>query len=224
MKKDCDYCLFQGARNYFDDIARSIRICHEFQRGFSKLRPVKNCVTIFGSSRFQENHPYYKLAQETAYTLGKAGYTIMTGGGPGIMEAANRGAKEAGALSVGCNIVLPHEQHPNPYTDIDITFRYFFVRKVMLLRYSQAFIIFPGGFGTMDEVFETVTLMQTGKIKDFPIVVMGSDYWKHMRQFLSDTMLKNETIDENDLSFARLTDTPQDALDLIRLHTAGKSL
>ncbi|MCB1782544.1 MAG: TIGR00730 family Rossman fold protein [Alphaproteobacteria bacterium] len=193
-------------------------------RGFIALRGAKNCVTIFGSARFDEKHPYYQMAYQTAYELGKAGYTIMTGGGPGIMEAANRGARDAGTCSIGCNIVLPHEQRPNPYTDIQVTFRHFFVRKVMLLRYSQAFIIFPGGFGTMDEVFETVTLMQTGKIRDFPIVVMGSAYWQHMRQFLVNTMLENGTIDEKDLSFARLTDDPKDVPELIRLQKVGRTL
>lgn len=224
-EKDCDYCLLRAeAPDYFRDLMRSIQIFYEFRKGFTKLRHVKNCVTIFGSARFDENHKYYKMAYDTAFELGKAGYSIMTGGGPGIMEAANRGARDAGALSVGCNIKLPHEQHPNPYTDIQVQFNHFFVRKVMLLRYSRAFILLPGGFGTMDEIFETVTLMQTDKIRDFPVVVMGSDYWRHMRQFLTNTMVTAGTISEHDLSFARITDSPEDALDIIKLQEAGRVL
>lgn len=223
--KDCDHCFLQKEKpGCFRDLMRSIRIFNEFRKGFSTLRHVENCVTIFGSARFDEDHPYYKMAYDTAFALGKSGYSIMTGGGPGIMEAANRGAKDAGALSVGCNINLPHEQNPNPYTDINVRFNHFFVRKVMLLRYSRAFILLPGGFGTMDEIFETITLMQTDKIRDFPIVVMGSEYWRHMRQFLTDTMVTAGTIDAHDLAFARITDNPEDALDIIKLQDAGRIL
>ncbi|MDH5723735.1 MAG: TIGR00730 family Rossman fold protein [Alphaproteobacteria bacterium] len=185
--------------------------------GFSKLRKVNNCVTIFGSARFDENHEYYKLAYETAYKIGEAGFSVMTGGGPGIMEAANKGAQDAGALSIGCNIKLPREQRPNPYQDISLSFNYFFTRKVMLLKYSRAFILLPGGFGTMDEIFETATLIQTGKICDFPVIVMGNDYWKEMRPFLQKTMLELGTIDEKDLRFVKMTDNPQEVIDIIKV-------
>ena len=157
-----------------------------------------------------------------AYKVGKVGFSVMTGGGPGIMEAANRGARDAGALSIGCNIRLPHEQVPNPYQDISVSFHYFFVRKVMLLKYSSAFVLLPGGFGTMDEVFETATLMQTGKICDFPVVVMGSDYWKQLGPFLEKTMLGLGTIDRKDLHFLKMTDDLQEALDIINVpHTCN---
>ena len=185
--------------------------------GFSKLRKVKNCVTFFGSARFKEDHEYYKLAYETAHKIGSAGFSIMTGGGPGIMEAANRGARDAGALSIGCNIILPREQTPNPYQDISLKFDHFFVRKVMLLKYSSAFVLLPGGFGTMDEIFETATLMQTGKICDFPVVVMGNNYWKEMQPFIQKTMLELGTIDEKDFRFVKMTDDPQEVLDIVKV-------
>jgi len=222
MHKDADFNLLHGAKGYFSDLGRSLRIWKEFHMGFSKLRKVNNCVTIFGSARFDENHEYYKLAYETAYKIGEAGFTVMTGGGPGIMEAANKGARDAGALSIGCNIRLPKEQDPNPYQDISLSFNYFFIRKVMLLKYSGAFILLPGGFGTMDEIFETATLMQTGKISDFPVIVMGNDYWKEMRPFLQKTMLELRTIDEKDLRFVKMTDNPQEVLDIIKVpHTCN---
>ncbi len=221
---DADTTLLQGTENYFVDLWRSFRIWQEFRKGFTKLSGVKNCVTFFGSARFDEDNPYYKLAYETAYEVGKAGYTVMTGGGPGIMEAANKGAKDAGALSIGCNIKLPEEQEPNPYTDIGINFHYFFVRKVMLLKYSTAFVLFPGGFGTMDEVFETATLMQTDKISDFPVVFMGTDYWKNLGPFIQKTMLDHGTINESDAHFARMTDDPKEALDIVRLQRIGQKL
>lgn len=179
---------------------------------------------VFGSARFDENHEYYKLAYETAYKVGKAGYTVMTGGGPGVMEAANRGARDAGALSIGCNIHLPHEQTPNSYTDITLQFHYFFVRKVMLLKYSTGFVLLPGGFGTMDELFETATLIQTDKIEDFPVVVMGRKYWEQLDPFLIKTMVAGGTIDEKDLRIARMTDDPQEALDIIRLQKIGETI
>lgn len=218
MNRDFDHKLFQGPKNYALDLWRSIRIWREFRKGFTQLHRVRNCVTFFGSARFTEDHPYYKLAYDTAFLMGKNGYAIMTGGGPGIMEAANKGARDAGALSVGCNIRLPEEQKPNPYLDIQIDFHYFFVRKVMLLKYSRGFVLFPGGFGTMDEIFETGTLMQTNKICDFPVVVMGNDYWKALGPFLRDTMVKHGTIEPHDLdlNFARMTDDPQESLDIIR--------
>ncbi len=222
MLKDPDYKLFQGTENYFVDLWRSFRIWREFRKGFTTLNNINHCVTFFGSARFKEDHLYYKMAYETAYELGKAGYSIMTGGGPGIMEAANRGAKDAGALSIGCNVKLPKEQESNPYLDINIGFHYFFVRKVMLLKYSTAFVLLPGGFGTMDEMFETATLMQTDKIRDFPVVAMGRDYWEKLDPFIMETMVSNGTIDEADMNFARITDDPKEALDIIRLQKTGE--
>lgn len=224
MRNECDKHLLQGTESYVHDLWRSFRIWCEFRKGFRTLSRVENCVTFFGSARFNEDHDYYKLAYETAYQFGKAGYAVMIGGGPGIMKAANRGAKDAGALSIGCNIELPKEQGSNPYTDLDVNFHYFFVRKVMLLKYSHVFILFPGGFGTMDEVFETATLMQTGKICDFPVAVMGTEYWKHLSDFIEKTMLNHGTIDERDAHFARMTDDPQEALDIVRLYHTGEKV
>lgn len=223
MQRDADFKLLSNTENYFGDLWRSIRIWREFRQGFVKLNGVKNCVTFFGSARFKEDHPYYKLAYETAYTLGKAGYTIMTGGGLGIMEAANKGAKDAGALSIGCNIHLPVEQIPNAYTDISLRFHHFFVRKVMLLKYSSAFVLLPGGFGTMDEIFEMATLVQTGKICNFPVVVMGSDYWQPLRPFIEKTMLEHGTIDRTDLAFLDVADDPQQVLELVKRRCPNKS-
>lgn len=216
VRKDHDYNLLRGRENYFTDLMRSIRIWKEFRHGFTQLNKVGKCVTIFGSARFSEDNPYYKLAYKTAYEIGKAGYAVMTGGGPGIMEAANKGAKDAGALSIGCNIELPAEQTPNPYTDITIRFHHFFVRKVMLLKYSSAFILMPGGFGTMDEIFEVATLIQTRKVCNFPVIVMGSDYWKEIGPFLRKTMIHHKTISESDLHFAKITDDPHEAVRLIQ--------
>lgn len=217
MRNNFDVKLLHGTENYVGDLLRSFRIWREFRKGFRALQHVEKCVTFFGSARFDKNHEYCQLAYDTAYQVGKAGFSIMTGGGPGIMEAANRGAQDAGALSIGCNIQLPHEQAPNPYQDISVSFHYFFVRKVMLLKYSSAFVLLPGGFGTMDEVFETATLMQTGKICNFPVVVMGSEYWKQLGPFLDKTMLDLGTIDRKDLHFLKMTDNPQEALNIINV-------
>lgn len=216
MTQDHGLNLLEDNRSYLADFWRSIRIWREFNKGFSKLRKIGPCATIFGSARFDENHELYELAYNTAKTIGKAGYSIMTGGGPGIMEAANRGAQDAGALSIGCNIILPKEQKANPYLDVSITFHYFFVRKVMLLKYSNAFILFPGGFGTMDEVFETATLMHTDRFPDFPVIAMGEKYWKNVSALLNETMIEFGTIDKDDLSFARLTDDPDETLRIIQ--------
>lgn len=216
IKQDADYHLLQGTENYFVDLWRSFRIWREFRKGFTKLDGVERCVTFFGSARFKEDNLYYKQAYETAFLMGKAGYAIMTGGGPGIMEAANKGARDAGALSIGCNILLPEEQEPNPYTDITLKFDHFFVRKVMLLKYSSAFVLFPGGFGTMDEIFEVATLVQTGKICNFPVVVMGSDYWAPLKPFINKTMLDFGTIDESDLKFIKMTDNSREAVEIIK--------
>lgn len=170
---------------------------------------------MFGSARFQETHRYYELGREVGRRLGEAGYAVMTGGGPGIMEAANRGAREAGAPSIGMNIRLPHEQKPNPFVDSFLEFRYFFVRKVMLVKYSQAFVVLPGGFGTLDEVFECATLIQTGKIADFPLVMMGTEYWRPLREFLHGTMIPERTIDARDLERVVFTDDVDEAMRIL---------
>ena len=193
----------------------ALRIFVEFIRGFRALHFVGPCVTVFGSARFADGHHYYALGREVGARLAGAGFTVMTGGGPGIMEAANRGAKEAGGRSLGCNIELPHEQRPNPYLDHWITFRHFFVRKVMLIKYSYAFVALPGGFGTLDEIFETATLIQTGKIQQFPLVLMGRDYWTPLLDFLRKRLAAERTIDAEDVERLIVTDSATEAVDLI---------
>ena len=201
-----------GPRSRLTELARTFRIASEFIRGFRTLHFVGPGVTVFGSARFDETHRYYDLARQVGRRLAKAGFTTITGGGPGVMEAANRGAKEAGGSSVGCSIQLPHEEAPNPYVDVMVEFHYFFVRKVMLLKYSYAFIVLPGGFGTMDEIFETTTLIQTGKIKEFPIVVMGASYWEPMLELLREKMVPEGTIDAEDVDRLVVTDDPDEAV------------
>jgi uncharacterized protein (TIGR00730 family) len=169
-------------------------------------------VTVFGSARFGPDHPQYSIAREIGARLAKAGFTVVTGGGPGVMEAANRGAREAGGLSIGCNIELPQEQKPNAYLDRWLTFRHFFVRKVMLVKYSYAFIALPGGFGTLDELFETATLEQTGKLRDFPLVLVGSDFWRPLIGFLQ-SLVAAGTIDPADVARLRVLDSPEQVVD-----------
>ena len=219
---DEDKKFLQGTRNYMADFIRSIRIGMEFHKAVFKLRNTSNCVTFFGSARFDENHEWYKLAYETAYKLGKEGYSIMTGGGPGIMEAANRGAHDAGAPSIGCSILLPFEEEENPYTSLDVHFHYFFVRKMMLMKYSRTFVMFPGGFGTMDELYEAATLMQTGKIDDFPMIFMGKEYWQHFNTFIENAFLKNKTISPNDMDYLKyVTDNADEAFNIIRKNSTA---
>jgi len=198
------------------ELVRAFRIFTEFLRGFRHLHFIGPCVTVFGSARFHENHPYYQLTRELGGELARVGYTVMTGGGPGLMEAANRGAKEAGGQSAGCNIQLPREQRPNPYLDTWVEFRYFFVRKMMLAKYSYAFIAMPGGFGTMDEFFEIATLIQTRKILNFPLILMGSEYWKPLVVYLKNTMVKMGTIDEQDTERIIVSDSPSEVAALVR--------
>lgn len=198
------------------ELLRAIRIFGEFMKGFRALHFVGPCVTVFGSARFDQTHRYYALAREMGKRIAGMGLTVMTGGGPGVMEAANRGAKEGGGLSLGCNITLPMEQKPNPYLDRWIEFRYFFVRKVMLVKYSQAFVVLPGGFGTLDEVFETATLVQTGKIRHFPIVLMGTEFWRPVIEVLRTRFVGEGTISNHDLDLLTLTDDPEYAVAVIR--------
>ena len=195
------------------ELRRAVHIFFEFIRGFRALHFLGPCVTVFGSARFREEHPYYQLAREMGSRLARAGFTVMTGGGPGIMEAANRGAKEAGGMSVGVNITLPHEQKPNDYLDHWITFRYFFVRKVMLIKYSYAFIALPGGFGTLDEIFELAVLIQTEKIKRFPIVLIGRDFWEPLIEFLRERPLAEGTISAADLHLLQVTDEIEETIE-----------
>jgi uncharacterized protein (TIGR00730 family) len=204
------------------DTWRVLRIMGEFVDGFEELAGLGPAVTIFGSARVGRDDEAYATAVEVGRLLGDAGFTIITGGGPGIMEAGNRGAKEAGAASVGLNIELPFEQHVNPYVDVEVDFRYFFVRKTMLVKYAQAFVIFPGGFGTMDELFEALTLIQTGKIRDFPIVLFGSDYWGGLLDWVRSAMISEGKASEADLGLLSLTDSPAEARDLILAATKDR--
>ena len=208
--------LLSGRRAGRSELQSALQIFAEFIRGFRRLQGLGPCVTVFGSARFEEEHPYYRLAEEIGERIARAGYTVMTGGGPGIMEAANRGAQKGGGRSVGCNIKLPMEQHPNPYLDTFVEFDHFFVRKVMLVKYSHAFVAMPGGFGTLDEIFETVTLIQTGMMKSFPIISVGSDYWEPLRTFIRQTMVEEATISPTDLDLVTVTDSPEEAVELIR--------
>src|SRR5690606_15016750 len=193
------------------------KIMAEFVDGFEKLAKIGPCVSIFGSARAAEGHDYYQMTMEIARLLAEKGYGVISGGGPGIMEAANRGAHSAGGKSVGLNIELPHEQFHNRYIDRDklLEFNYFFVRKVMFMKYSQGYIVMPGGFGTMDELFEAITLIQTGKIARFPIVLVGSTYWKGLLEWVNDTMLSNTYISAEDLKLYRVVDTAEEAVEHI---------
>ncbi len=197
------------------DSWRVFRIMSEIVDGFDTLATITRGVSVFGSARTREDDEMYIAARETAKLLAELGFEIITGGGPGIMEAANRGAFEAGGVSVGCNIELPFEQSGNPYQTKSLSFKYFFVRKTMFIKFSNAYIIFPGGYGTMDELFEALTLIQTRKIRNFPVVLFGSQYWQGMLQWLTTTMLNEHNISPEDLNLIHLTDSPQDAADFI---------
>jgi uncharacterized protein (TIGR00730 family) len=209
--------FLEGPRSRGSELKSVLTILAEFVRGFRVLHFVGPCVTVFGSARFKEDHPYYALARTVGQRLAKIGFTVMTGGGPGIMEAANRGAKEAGGFSVGCNIVLPEEQKINAYLDRRVTFRHFYVRKVMLLKYSYAFVVMPGGMGTMDEFFEAAVLIQTKKIESFPVILFCKDYWRPLVEFLNE-MVEAATIDRGDLDLLLFTDSVDEAMDHIRKH------
>ena len=196
---------------------RTFRILAELIKGLDTLTGVTKGVSMFGSARLKTGSKYYELSRKTAYEIGRRGFTILTGGGPGAMEAANRGAKEAKALSIGLNIKLPFESYVNPYVDVVETFNFFFVRKIMLVKYAHAFIIMPGGFGTLDELFEALTLIQTGKISNFPIILMGRDYWKPMMHWIRTSLLENEMIREEDLREIHVLDDPKEAARIVEL-------
>ena len=209
--------FLSGKRDRGADLESAVRIFLEFLRGFEFFGGIdRPCVTVFGSARFAPGHRYYEMARQLGSQLAQAGYAVMTGGGPGIMEAANRGAKEAGGLSLGCNIILPKEQSANPYLDRFIEMDHFFVRKVMLVKYSRAFVVMPGGLGTLDEAFETLTLVQCHKLDRFPIVAMGEDFWGEMRNFIRGTLVSEATISPEDLDLLHVTDSPDEAVAYIR--------
>lgn len=207
--------MLEGPRSRTREFFTLLRVMRDFVRGFRALHFVGPCVTVFGSARTPEGDPHYQLARQMGAAIARLGFTVMTGGGPGIMEAANRGAKEGGGRSVGCNIELPFEQKPNAYLDHCVTMHYFFVRKMLLVKYSYAFVVLPGGAGTMDELFEAVTLIQTRKIENFPVIVMGTDYWGEMVDFVA-KMARTGTISPEDLNLIYVTDSVADAARYIR--------
>ena len=205
-----------------DESWRMFRIISEFTEGFDKLADVGFAISIFGSARLKPDNVYYRHAQDIAHRLVEHGYTIITGGGGGIMEAANRGALEAGGTSVGLNIQLPQEQVPNAYQNLKLEFRYFFARKVMFVKHSMGYICMPGGFGTLDEFFEALTLMQTEKIYPLPLILFGSEYWQELHSWIKNTMIKNDTIMSSDLELLYMTDDPDEVVDIINRHREWK--
>jgi uncharacterized protein (TIGR00730 family) len=207
--------FLEGPQSRREDALFVFKVLMEFIRGFRTFHFIGPCATVFGSARFKEEHPYYKVAREMAKRLAESGFTIMTGGGPGIMEAANRGAKDAGGISVGCNIVLPVEQNPNPYLDHWVNIKYFFVRKVLLTKYSYAFVVMPGGYGTLDEFMEAITLIQTNKIKRFPVVLIGKEYHRELYAHLQ-SLITEGTIAKEDISLFLFTDDIDEAIQHIK--------
>jgi len=215
--------FLEGPRARWKEMKYVFGVVMQFVKGFRTLHFIGPCVTVFGSARFKEDHPYYELAREISKELAQEGFAIMTGGGPGIMEAANRGAKEGGGLSIGCNIVLPFEQHENPYLDKFVNIEYFFVRKELLRKYSFAFVVLPGGFGTLDEFFETVTLVQTKKVERFPIVVVGKEFHHAIIEHIR-VMAENQTISPVDLELILFTDSVEEVVEHINKYAAEKNL
>jgi len=207
-------CLRTGGKRS-NGLIQAIRVFWEMISGVRTLHFVGPCVTVFGSARIPEGHTFYEKGREVGAALAKVGFTVMTGGGPGIMEAANRGAREAGGQSVGCGIQLPHEQGMNPYVNVWKDFRYFFVRKIMLIKYSFGFVVLPGGLGTLDEIFETLTLIQTGKISDFPVILVGSEFWDPILEFLRNNLVPGGYITEDDVMRLIVTDDPIQVADII---------
>jgi len=206
--------FFMQPRTLDGERSRLTRIMQEFEHGFLSLHKLGPAVTVFGSARFKPDHPYYELGRQVGRRLAESGFTVITGGGPGAMEAANRGARELGGPSYGLNIVLPHEQKPNPFVDQTVEFRYFFVRKVMLVKYSCAYIVLPGGLGTLDELFEAATLLQCGKVGPFPLVLVGRAFWQSMRDFLL-FMVEQGVFGAEEVGFARITDSADEAVELV---------
>ena len=226
-----DQAFLEGPRNRPLELLWVLRTAGQFVKCFRQLHFVGPCVTVFGSARYDEGHPAYALTRSMGSALARVGFTVMTGGGPGLMEAANRGAKEAGGVSVGCNIVLPVEQRPNGYLDRWVETDSFFVRKVMLAKYSYAFIAAPGGIGTLDEIFDVSVLVQTGKMRDFPLILLGVEYWTPLVEVLRKTLVPARTIDAADVDRFILTDSPDEAAALVRATalekfglTAGKPM
>lgn len=210
-----------GPQNRWKEFTFSFNVLFEFIKGFRTLHFVGPCVTIFGSARFRDGHPYYDVTEELAGKIARLGFTIMTGGGPGIMEAANKGAKAVGGRSVGCNIVLPMEQKPNPYLDKWVNIKYFFVRKTLLIKYSYAFVVMPGGFGTLDEYFEALTLIQTRMISEFPIVIFDKEFHKELLAHI-EVMRSKGTISDPDDDLFLVTDSVDEAVEYIQKHSIAK--
>lgn len=208
--------FLQEKQSRLQEFLFTLKVMREFIKGFRTLHFVGPCVTVFGSARFGEEHPYYKLGMEAGSALSKLGFAVMTGGGPGIMEAANRGAKEAGGLSLGCNIVLPKEQTANPYLDKVVEFNHFFVRKVLMFKYSFAFVVLPGGVGTTDEMFEALTLIQTKKVSDFPVILMGKEFWKPLLDLL-DTFDREKTASRTEFDSLLVTDSIAEMTEFVRV-------
>lgn len=217
---DNEVSFLEGPRSRVRELMILIRVMRDFLRGFRALHFVGPCVTVFGSARTAPGTPHYELARRLGGEIVRLGFTVMTGGGPGIMEAANRGAREAGGRSVGCNIELPFEQRPNPYLDRCVTMHYFFVRKTLLVKYSYAFVVLPGGAGTLDELFEALTLVQTGKLQRFPIIVMGLEYWREVLEFIQ-KMAREGTISPGDLELIHATDSVEEAIRHLREKAIG---
>lgn len=213
--------FLRGPRSRLKELLFTFKVQRNFIRGFRKMHFLGPCVTVFGSARFPKDHVYYEKAEEIGAALSKLGFTVMTGGGPGIMEAANKGAYEAGGLSVGCNIILPREQDPNPYLHTWINIPYFFVRKFLLIKYSYAFVVMPGGIGTLDELFEALTLIQTGMIQNFPVVLFGSEYHKELHEHIQ-LMLAEESISPKDMDLLFITDSVEDLITHIQKHAIEK--
>jgi uncharacterized protein (TIGR00730 family) len=213
--------FLEGPQNRWKEFKFAVNVLLEFIKGFRTLHFVGPCVTVFGSARFKEDHEYYKQAQELSGEIAKLGFTIMTGGGPGIMEAANRGAREVGGRSVGCNIVLPHEQHQNPYLDKWVNIKYFFVRKTLLIKYSYAFVVMPGGFGTLDEYFEALTLIQTKMLSEFPIIIFDKPFHKDLLEHI-ERMKERGTISPEDLNLCLFTNSIEEAVKHIQDNSIKK--
>jgi len=218
MNQPVEIKFLAGPQSRWQEFKFAVKVLIEFIRGFRSLSFIGPCVTIFGSARYPEGHEYYELTRKVGAEVAKLGFTVMTGGGPGLMEAANRGAKEVNGRSVGCNIVLPFEQKPNPYLDKWVDIRYFFVRKTLLIKYSYGFICMPGGFGTLDEFFEAITLIQTGKIKNFPVIIIGKEFHKDVLEHIQ-TMKEKGTISPDDEFLFSVTDSIDEAKQTLRDHS-----